>query len=419
MPIPMRTPTPQTIAAQIPNCPSQVARDDHHCQDGDIDPKQEKSSARKSAHENTVSSGLHHVRSPAASPGCFMICSMLRRGLAIGAFLWLMMVGTGSAAFAADLDGPSLSFVRLGLKLETSEVRISSADGSSSQVIAGGGLHAGALPYPFSGLAWTPDGSKVVFSAARRLLYREPVPERQRLYVADLEAGTTRAIPGTRGARAPVMAPDGRTIAFVRIKHGFWRTVEGKRRQWYRSSLWLVAIDGRELRRIRPWRNKGGETPESFSPDGGTLLIMRGQGNIVAINKRGKELGVVARRAWDPVYSPDGSAIALIRLGDEGEVPEVEVDLFVMNVDGSGEVQLTETPAMETSPSWDPSGQRIVFKRRLNVESELAEMDFGDSILQINADGTCLSKILSSSGAAFVHPAWRPGPGRGAGPIAC
>lgn len=348
-----------------------------------------------------------------------MICSMLRRGIAIGAFLCLMVVGTGPPALAADFDGPSLSFVRLGLKPETSEVRISPAGGSNSQVIAGGELGAGPLPYPYSDLAWTPDGSKVVFSGAPRSLFSELDPGRQRLYVSDLDAGSIRAIAGTRGARQPVMAPDGRTIAFVRIKHGYWRTAEGKRRQWYRSSLWLVAIDGSELRRIRPWRNEGGETPEAFSPDGGTLLIERGQGNIVAIDKRGKELGVVARRAWDPAYSPDGSEIALIRLGDEGEVPRVDVDLVVMKVDGSGEVQLTETPAMETSPSWDPSGQRIVFKRRLNLESELAEMDFGDSILQVNADGTCLSKIFSSPGAAYLDPAWRLGPGRGAGRIAC
>ena len=335
----------------------------------------------------------------------------------IGVLLWL--VGGGAAAVAAEPSGPALSFVRLGLKPETSEVRISNADGSGSRVIAGGGLHAGPLPYPFSDLAWTPDGSKVIFSAARRSLYRDPVPRRQRLYVADVEAGTTRAIPGTRGALEPVMAPDGRTIAFVRVKHGFWRTGTGKRRQWYRTSLWLVAIDGSELRRIRPWRKEGGESPESFSPDGRTLLIRRGQRTIVAINRRGKEIGVVARDAWDPAYSPDGSAIAFIRFGDESEYPAVREDLFVMNVDGSGERQLTETPGWEMSPSWDPSGQRILFKRRFNVESELAEMDFGDFLLQINADGTCLTKIFSSPGAAYVNPAWRPGPGRGAGPIVC
>lgn len=325
---------------------------------------------------------LHHL------PG------MVWRGLMIGALLWL--VGGGPTAFAADLDGPNLSFVRLGLKPETSEVRISNADGSGSRVIAGGRLHAGPLPYPFSDLAWTPDGSKVVFSAARQSLYRDPVPRRQRLYVGDIEAGTSRAIPGTRGARAPVMAPDGRTIAFVRVKHGFWRRADGKRRQWYRTSLWLVAIDGSELRRIRPWRNEGGESPESFSPDGRTLLIMRGQSNIVAINKRGKELGVVARGAWDPVYSPDGSAIALIRLGEESERPEVELDLFVMNVDGSGERQLTETPGWEMSPSWDPSGQRIVFQRRLNVESVLLGMD--------SATRSCKSMLMAPVRARSSPP---------------
>jgi Tol biopolymer transport system component len=348
---------------------------------------------------------LHHL------PG------MVWRGLVIGALLWL--VGGGATAFAADPSGPALSFVRLGLKPETSELRISNADGSGSRVIAGGKLHAGPLPYPFSDLAWTPDGSKVIFSAARRSLYRDPVPRRQRLYAADVEAGTTRAIPGTRGALGPVMAPDGQTIAFVRVKHGFYRTAEGRRRQWYRTSLWLVAIDGSELRRIRPWRRQGGEWPESFSPDGRTLLIVRGRGHVVAINKRGKELGVVARDAWDPAYSPDGSAIAFIRLGEESEYPAVRADLFVMNVDGSGEIQLTETPGWEMSPSWDPSGQRILFSRRLDDESELAEMDFGNFLLQINADGTCSTKIFSSPGAAYVNPAWRPGPGRGAGPIVC
>jgi len=232
---------------------------------------------------------------------------MVWRGLVIGALLWL--VGGGATAFAADPSGPAHSFVRLGLKPETSEVRISTADGSGSRVIAGGKLHAGPLPYPFSDLAWTPDGSKVIFSAARRSLYRDPVPRRQRLHAADVEAGTTKAIPGTRGALGPVMAPDGQTIAFVRVKHGFYRTAEGRRRQWYRTSLWLVAIDGSELRRIRPWRRQD--------------------------------------------------------------------------------------------------------------ESELAEMDFGNFLLQINADGTCSTKIFSSPGAAYVNPAWRPGPGRGAGPIVC
>ena len=45
--------------------------------------------------------------------------------------------------------------------------------------------------------------------------------------------------------------------------------------------------------------------------------------------------------------------------------------------------------------------------------------DFGNSIMQINADGTCLTKMLSAPGVAFYVPAWQPGAGREAGRIDC
>jgi Tol biopolymer transport system component len=348
--------------------------------------------------------------------------AMLRRGLAIGAFLCVAAMGLGTTAGAAVLDGPSLSYLRFGLKPEVSEVRISSPDGSVTRKLVGGGFGARPLPYPYSDLAWTPDGTRVVFSAARRVRYLDPEPRRHSLHVLDVETGSIEVIPGTHGALQPVMAPDGRTIAFKRLKHGLRRNSAGRPREWYRSSLWRVAIDGSELRRIRPWREGGGEWPESFSPDGRVLLITRGQGNIIALTENGGELGVISREAWDPVYSPDGSKLALIRFGEETgdpEAPRVVMDLFVLDFARGNEVQLTETEAMETDPGWDPSGERIVFKQRSNAAIKLAGKDFGDAILQINADGTCLTKTFSSPGAAYQRPAWRPGPGRGAGPISC
>lgn len=102
-----------------------------------------------------------------------MILRVIRRGLAIGA-LWLGLLGTGAGASDAGPEGPSLSFVQLGLKPETSEIRIASADGSGTRTIAGGGPGDGPLPYPFSGLAWTPDGGRVVFSGSPGALYRDP-----------------------------------------------------------------------------------------------------------------------------------------------------------------------------------------------------------------------------------------------------
>lgn len=347
---------------------------------------------------------------------------MLRRGLTIGAALCVAALGFAATAAGAAIEGPSLAYLRFGLKPQTSEMRLSSPDGSLTYKLAGGGFRAGPLPYPYSDLAWTPDGTRIVFSAAPRVRYLEPEPRRHSLHVLDVETGENETIPGTRGALQPVISPDGRTIAFVRVKHGFRRTSAGRLREWYRSSLWRVAIDGGELKRIRPWRDQGQERPESFSPDGQTLLVTRGQGNVIAITRNGDELGVIAREAWDPVYSPDGSKLALIRLGKEtGDplLPRVVADLFVIDLASGNEIQLTETETMETDPSWDPSGQRIAFKRRLSAETELAENDFGDAILQINVDGTCLTKTFSAPRFAYQRAAWRPGPGRGAGTISC
>ena len=57
----------------------------------------------------------------------------------------------------------------------------------------------------------------------------------------------------------------------------------------------------------------------------------------------------------DPVWSPDGRKIAFVR----------NFEIYVMNADGSGQTNLTRNPAHDFAPAWSPDGQRIVFERRL------------------------------------------------------
>lgn len=52
---------------------------------------------------------------------------------------------------------------------------------------------------------------------------------------------------------------------------------------------------------------------------------------------------------------PEGNLIAFVANKEDSW------DLFVMQSDGTDVVQLTHTPVDESSPSWDPSGQRIVY----------------------------------------------------------
>jgi hypothetical protein len=83
----------------------------------------------------------------------------------------------------------------------------------------------------------------------------------------------------------------------------------------------------------------------------------------------------------------------------------------------------------EGRPSWDPSGQRIAFSRGPSTfPAFLGETDseIPSRLLQINADGSCETLMFAKQvrhnpffGRDFSSPAWQPGPGRGAGPIAC
>jgi Tol biopolymer transport system component len=70
-------------------------------------------------------------------------------------------------------------------------------------------------------------------------------------------------------------------------------------------------------------------------------------------------------------------------------------------------------------PSWDPSGQRLSFVRYAKLGSESALFGFGDTVMEVNPDGSCPTAVLHTPGVAYLAPAWQPGTGREAGPIAC
>jgi hypothetical protein len=73
-------------------------------------------------------------------------------------------------------------------------------------------------------------------------------------------------------------------------------------------------------------------------------------------------------------------------------------------------------------PSWDPSGSRIAFTT-LNAAGVINADDgaqAGNALIEINADGTCLTRAYSQGGRALIEgAAWQPGADRGAGAISC
>jgi hypothetical protein len=88
-----------------------------------------------------------------------------------------------------------------------------------------------------------------------------------------------------------------------------------------------------------------------------------------------------------PAWSPNGTRIAYAGALDE------DVDVWVMNADGSGQTQLTTTPSLDIGGAWSPDGTQIGFR---------SDHDDPDrKVYLMNPDGTDQHPLMSG-GTQFV-----------------
>lgn len=351
---------------------------------------------------------------------------VIRRALGLGALALLL---AASVAMAAAPAGPRLAVFKAAPKPSPSGLLTVNPNGGRPLSLMGGGWRSRPLLDVFSLISWSPDGKKVAFSGIVGFQGGDDHEPIRRIFTVGADGSGLRVIRGTNGATGPVLSPDGRTVAFTRlVDRETTTTVGGKRRRYgfHGSSIWTVDLLTGAQRQLTPWQDELRYTASSFSPDGSTLLATHDGGPLiyepqpVALKIDGSGSRPVFNDGSEPVYSPDGSKIALVRrivgYGDREE----DSDLYVIDADGSGVRRLTRSPGrVELSPSWDPSGERLVYVRLPATRSEDAPFGFRTSLMQVNADGTCETKVVSAPRTFFFAPVWQPGPGRGAGRIEC
>lgn len=191
-------------------------------------------------------------------------------------------------------------------------------------------------------LGWAPDGKRLAFSAVQKgwRIYIVPVSGGSYIRLSDDVIGD---------AFAPQWSPRGDAIAFHLLDS------DG-------LHLMIMSSDATQVRRVSHWK-----TPEEvFDP------------------------GI----AWPPQWSPDGGKIAFTSLSSTGES-----DIFAINADGSGLVNLTNSPGQDLDPVWSPDGSSIAFVSYRERNGEIYVM---------RADGTNPINVSNLPQTNEFQPAWRP-----------
>ena len=114
---------------------------------------------------------------------------------------------------------------------------------------------------------------------------------------------------------------------------------------------------------------------------------------------------------FDPSWRPDGRKLAFVsdRLTPTTPGPNPDVEIFVMNADGSGVRQLTVNDVVDESPSWSPDGRRLVFHRNLNPAVEQGDYEHGNyEVFTMRADGTHQRNLTNSPNSQELWPDWSP-----------
>jgi len=183
---------------------------------------------------------------------------------------------------------------------------------------------------------WSPDGRQIAFASNR---IREVEP--RDIFIMDADGSNVRHL--VYGWQ-PAWSPDGRRIAFAsNVDPGA-------------VGIYVVDVDGRNRKRLtNPGNPRGWDTDRTpaWAPDSQRIAFER-HGAIAVMNADGTDLRFLTDEwgSLHPTWSPDGKQIAFQRVLGVGE--GAQSDIFVMNVDGANQRNITNDPADDMWPSWCP-----------------------------------------------------------------
>lgn len=220
------------------------------------------------------------------------------------------------------------------------------------------------------GAAWSPDVSRVVYSASAT------VEDRRTLWVVPAAGGAPSPVPGPVDALQPDWGPDDR-IAYVQ------RSGDGEE-----SDIWMVRPDGSDAHVLV--ETPGVDAEPRWSPDGRSIVFTTTDGadnqDVMVVGAEGRDLRTVVGTAdyeYGPSFTPDGESVQFVR---DGAIHHISVD-------GQDEVQLTDGPN-DANPTLSPDGTQLAFLRE-------------GSLFVAQPDGTSPACVVTNL-TIGAGPRWNP-----------
>lgn len=111
-------------------------------------------------------------------------------------------------------------------------------------------------------------------------------------------------------------------------------------------------------------------------------------------------------RLSKPKWSPSAESIAYVVTDEQGNL-----DIYVMSADGSHQTRLTSELQVDTEPAWGPAGERIAFSSArdsfFTTDEYAYERVYGFEIYVMDTDGSGQTN-LTNSPSWDTAPAWSP-----------
>jgi Tol biopolymer transport system component len=239
-------------------------------------------------------------------------------------------------------------------------------------------------PGMIGNLQWTPDG--------KTLVYDETVGKRTDLYAIDVASPKRRLLVanlayGGDGA----LSPDGTTVAYWQ---GSGRSV----------AVYLVGTDGQSRRKLT-----AGGYPV-WSPDGSRLALLSTAGEIETIGANGSGVqlvgqlsptAVIASLAW----APDGESFLVVTQDYVNSTTVVET----ISSNGTVLHVLFKTGGIPNgwppAAIWSPGGTQLAFTETFGLNTKAEDHQ---NALVANADGSDPHTIDAATGALQLELSWSP-----------